>query len=575
MKRTKALLLSFLLCAAAKATPTFLENNPQPQETQAAIVSIPDPQFKFWLVSSGFNNVDTNHDGEVQVTEAQAVKKIKINSCVNNTSFCVSDLTGLEAFTALESFDCASQKIPKIDLSHCPNLTYLNLGDNPLTSLDVTKNTKLTFLSFSSAQFSAIDLSKNTALVSLSISRSPLKNLDLTANPNLFTVHVTECAQLDSICVTPTQYANVFTSLGGWSTSAPTHFTICSTAPCVPIVRSPNDHFYATTATLDTLVIGKALYFDGVNDYIKVPSFFKSEGPFTIEYWAKPLELPSRFNFPALKSIVNQWNHIAVTCTGKNGKLGIYVNGVLKVSGTLPGSSIVALNSFLIGNFGTDYYHGYLHDFRIWNKVLTVTQLQANLYTFDDYKNPSLLGAWKLNEGEGTVAKDYATHKNDGTFSGCVWANVDDTYLYEWRSGVSFAPTQLGRTYVFRSFDPAEVLFTIVSTDPKGCKATQYVTVTVSNPSVSTREEESPEEVTSDEIRLFPNPTTGATFLQFPASSESIAIKLMDLSGKVIQSFAAASGQIELPTEGLQTGVYYVSFQWKGKNITKKLQVIH
>ena len=79
-------------------------------------VYIPDANFKAYLV--GNSNINTNGDTEIQVSEASTFDG-EISCGAQN----ISDLTGIEAFTAL---------------------TYLDCWSNQLTSLDVSQNTYLT-----------------------------------------------------------------------------------------------------------------------------------------------------------------------------------------------------------------------------------------------------------------------------------------------------------------------------------------------------------------------------------------------------------------------------------------------
>jgi hypothetical protein len=102
------------------------------------IVNITDANFKAYLV--GNTAINTNGDTEIQVSEAAAF---------NDTMFCdeigISNLTGIEAFTALIYLDCVLNQLTSLDVSQNTALTYLLCYDNQLTSLDVSQNTALTF----------------------------------------------------------------------------------------------------------------------------------------------------------------------------------------------------------------------------------------------------------------------------------------------------------------------------------------------------------------------------------------------------------------------------------------------
>jgi protein phosphatase 1 regulatory subunit 7 len=116
----KALILSVLL---------FL-----PIISFAQVVRIPDPNFRQRLIALGY---DTNDDGKIQISEAKEVKELDIKNLG------IVNLEGISSFTNLKEFDCAQNKIAKIDVSNLKNLTGLYAWDNPLTEVNVTGLTQL------------------------------------------------------------------------------------------------------------------------------------------------------------------------------------------------------------------------------------------------------------------------------------------------------------------------------------------------------------------------------------------------------------------------------------------------
>ena len=142
-------------------------------------VNIPDADFKAYLI--GNTDINTNFDDEIQVSEANAF---------NGTIYCelmnISDLTGIEAFTALTELFCSGNQLTSLDVSKNTALTYLWCFGNQLTSLDVSKNTALESLSCFVNQLISLDVSKNTALESLSCSYNQLTSLDVSKNTALY-----------------------------------------------------------------------------------------------------------------------------------------------------------------------------------------------------------------------------------------------------------------------------------------------------------------------------------------------------------------------------------------------------
>lgn len=97
----------------------------------------------------------------------------------------ISNLKGIEFFTALTTLDCRSNQLTTLDVSKNTSLTELNCSSNQLTTLDVSKNTSLTKLDCSFNQLTTLNVSKNTALESLDCAFSKLTTLDVSKNTAL------------------------------------------------------------------------------------------------------------------------------------------------------------------------------------------------------------------------------------------------------------------------------------------------------------------------------------------------------------------------------------------------------
>ncbi|MCH7535071.1 MAG: T9SS type A sorting domain-containing protein, partial [Bacteroidetes bacterium] len=97
----------------------------------------------------------------------------------------ISDLTGIEAFTALTYLNCQSNSLTSLDVTSNTALTDLNCRSNSLTSLDVTSNTALTYLNCRSNSLTSLDVSNNTALTDLNCTWNSLTGLNVTNNTAL------------------------------------------------------------------------------------------------------------------------------------------------------------------------------------------------------------------------------------------------------------------------------------------------------------------------------------------------------------------------------------------------------
>lgn len=164
---------------------------------EAQIVTIPDANFKTALIDAG---VDTNMDGEIQVSEAEAV--IELDVAAKN----IGSLEGIQSFINLIVLECNANDLSALDVTQNIELEVLICTGNPITSLDVTQNTNLVELSCSNDltsldvtqnlnleilrcggnQLTSLDVSQNINLVTLFCYLNQLTELDLSQNPNLY-----------------------------------------------------------------------------------------------------------------------------------------------------------------------------------------------------------------------------------------------------------------------------------------------------------------------------------------------------------------------------------------------------
>src|SRR5690554_1427032 len=91
------------------------------------IVDIPDINFKNALIEEG---VDTNNDGEIQISEAEAVVLLNVNG--RN----ISSLEGIGSFVNIEELHCSSNQLTTLDMSLNINLQKLTCIYNQLTYLN-------------------------------------------------------------------------------------------------------------------------------------------------------------------------------------------------------------------------------------------------------------------------------------------------------------------------------------------------------------------------------------------------------------------------------------------------------
>jgi hypothetical protein len=168
--------------------------------TVAQIINIPDAAFKTELTTTNCvyvndvatSSVDTNADGEIQVTEALAVTDLRLNNEL------VADLTGLEAFVNLEAilfnYYSGNSSWPLVfDFNQLTQLKKIDAYLFPFDLLDVTQLYDLEVLSFYSiVGVTSLDLTNNIQLKEFEIFNGggAISSLDFSNCPNLETLRL-------------------------------------------------------------------------------------------------------------------------------------------------------------------------------------------------------------------------------------------------------------------------------------------------------------------------------------------------------------------------------------------------
>ncbi len=145
------------------------------------LITIPDANFKAYLVAQ--SSINTNGNTEIECSEASA-----FTGTINCSSLSISDLTGIEAFTALTQLYCFTNLLSSLDVSSNTNLTHLNCSVNLLNSLDVSNNTSLTLLACSDNTISSLAISNNTDLDGLFCNNNSLSTLNVANNTSLTSI---------------------------------------------------------------------------------------------------------------------------------------------------------------------------------------------------------------------------------------------------------------------------------------------------------------------------------------------------------------------------------------------------
>ena len=132
--------------------------------------NFPDENFRSY-VSDRFDKDHNSYLSDTEISKATSIY-------VSNKN--ISNIKGVEFFTALKDLICDSNKLTSLDISKNTKLQMLNCSNNQIASLDVRNNTELTSLNCAENCLTSLDLSKNTNLTYLRCTNNQLTNLDIS-----------------------------------------------------------------------------------------------------------------------------------------------------------------------------------------------------------------------------------------------------------------------------------------------------------------------------------------------------------------------------------------------------------
>ena len=151
--------------------------------TFGQIVNIPDANFKNALTnnlcidtdSNGLldDDVDSNNDGEIQVSEALATTNLRLSD--NG----ITSIQGIDNFTNLQYFDCSLISLGSLHLSNLPNL--IGFGCESCQLFEITADNLPNLQRFS--------VTRNF-LSSIDLSNTPAFDFDFSFNPDLQNINM-------------------------------------------------------------------------------------------------------------------------------------------------------------------------------------------------------------------------------------------------------------------------------------------------------------------------------------------------------------------------------------------------
>ncbi|KRD63027.1 hypothetical protein ASE40_04370 [Flavobacterium sp. Root935] len=134
--------------------------------------TISDVNFENKLISLGIDSGAP--DGQVLTSNVATLTFLN----VSNSS--ITDITGIEDFTALRYFNCNNNRLTQLNLSQNTALTNLECGNNLLTTLNLTNNPLLSSLQCANNNLASLDFSNNTAIKIIDCNHNQLTSIDVS-----------------------------------------------------------------------------------------------------------------------------------------------------------------------------------------------------------------------------------------------------------------------------------------------------------------------------------------------------------------------------------------------------------
>ncbi len=140
--------------------------------------SIPDSNFEQALIDLGLDSGTPN--GSVLTSNIDTIVFLGVSQ--KN----ISDLTGIEDFTLLETLSCGGNPLTSINTSNNLFLKELYTPACQITALDLSSNSLLEYLYCANNQITSLDLSNNPLLYALECQNNLISSLDISINTELY-----------------------------------------------------------------------------------------------------------------------------------------------------------------------------------------------------------------------------------------------------------------------------------------------------------------------------------------------------------------------------------------------------
>lgn len=190
--------------------------------------AIPDPNFEAFLEANGMGDgIDNN--GLVLTENINTVITLDLPSFAG-----ITDLTGIEDFVAVEFLNFSFNQVISINLSQNLNLKIFGCAFNNISSLDLSNNTQLEWVAAMGNPSLSSLLLNSASLHTLEVFECNLSVLDLSQCPNLTFIdchsnqlsilNITQCTSLTEVIA----WSNLLTTLDTSQNNMLEHLSLAS-----------------------------------------------------------------------------------------------------------------------------------------------------------------------------------------------------------------------------------------------------------------------------------------------------------------------------------------------------------
>ena len=157
-----------------------------------------------YTINGQYTDADTNNNGQIEVSEAQAVTKLDVYS--QN----IVDMTGILSFSNLQRLDCFNNELTNLNVQGLTNLLSLSCSHNELVSLNLQGLSNLQILICSYNKLTSLNLQGLTDLVELKCNSNLLTSLNVQGSAVFYNIECTN-NQLTSLILpaTSSSYATL------------------------------------------------------------------------------------------------------------------------------------------------------------------------------------------------------------------------------------------------------------------------------------------------------------------------------------------------------------------------------